>query len=584
MYAKSSNGGDMSKRLIYAELQGQSILGWLSASKREQERLISLPYIEKIVGSRLYFVQDLEYNFNEKSVRSRIGLIIRQVTHSEEILYKWEDEPANDDLIAALRDKKKFQSINFGPDVAEHDADLQHYFLSTSSFRRCLDGSKCIVIGPKGSGKTAILSSLKRRMKGVVVIITPEIFATSVLKQFADKSNGVFDEVEAFTSTWIFTILIEIFKQICERPAGKAKALHRIRAFLRENTTYQDVDIFTRYMLRLKSIEALKLGPYEFGLKTKKLQELYSLEPLYSLVPELRDALHEDVLILIDELDQGWDNSPQSVLFLSALMQAALRVQNLGLKFRVIAFVRSEIFDLLKGDLDQLDKLRSGIEEIKWGRDELAGLIVKRLAFCFKIPTDGVKNSAIGAFLDAPCHGISAFDYILSRTTYRPREVLQFVRQVHQIAVDDDASKIDLMHIKRAETSCSRWKYDHLCSEYKHIYPMLGEVIWKFRCRGPVLTRSEVEDIVASIQYELTNSTKAVSWLQGDTYDIIQSLFNVDFIGVEKPLKKVGVISLMQKFEFAFQIPSSSVRRANSFLIHPAFWSALEIDDIDTIE
>lgn len=44
------------------------------------------------------------------------------------------------------------------------------------------------------------------------------------------------------------------------------------------------------------------------------LQELFSLAPLYELVPKLR-GVGGEILILLDELDQGWDNTAHANRF-----------------------------------------------------------------------------------------------------------------------------------------------------------------------------------------------------------------------------------------------------------------------------
>lgn len=49
--------------------------------------------------------------------------------------------------------------IDLGKDEAEQDQRLREYFLKTSNYKNALSGIKTIVIGRKGSGKSAILLS-----------------------------------------------------------------------------------------------------------------------------------------------------------------------------------------------------------------------------------------------------------------------------------------------------------------------------------------------------------------------------------------------------------------------------------------
>jgi energy-coupling factor transporter ATP-binding protein EcfA2 len=563
----------LAKQLKYAELLGRTKSGWFQASESEKIKLHSLPFIRKVVGYRVYFFPDEDSN----RIRRRLSRVLREITGSTEIRYHWKGVPASEKILDAIRNPDNFKKIRFGSDVAEQDEHLSKYFITTSSYRRCLANEKCLVIGPKGSGKTAILKTLQGESPGGSVVITPEVFATSVLSKFVESSHKVWDENEAFVSTWIFTILVEVFKRICDDPrGGKAKSLTPIRSFLRENSEYRDVDLFSRFILRLKTIESIKIGKFDLSIKTRRLQELYSLERLYSLIPGLRRTIRDDILVLIDELDLGWDNSVHANRFISALMQAALKVQNLGLRVHVIAFVRSEIFDIVKHSLDQLDKLRSGIEEIRWDTPQLQSLVLRRIAYSLKITDNNIKLATINDIFGRSIKGWASFDYIVSRTSRRPREVLQFVREAYQIAIDSNKTQLDSDCILKAEERFSGWKIEHICSEYRCIYPGLSEVLWAFRGKGPVLGMSDIDDIFNVVRPSIEELTE---WSSNSIMDITQRLYEIEFLGAERPRPRKEIPGIVSRYEFSYDRPAASVRRSNSFLIHPSYWEVLEISD-----
>jgi hypothetical protein len=175
-------------------------------------------------------------------------------------------------------------------------------------------------------------------------------------------------------------------------------------------------------------------------------------------------------MILVDELDQGWDNSVHSNRFIGSLLQAAVRIQRMNLRTKVVVFIRSEIFDLVKYDIDQLDKLRSSIEILRWAPDELGGMILKRIDYCMGTHIDDIeKDRALLSYIfPESCRGMPGFEYLVSRTTRRPREVLQFLRHAHQLAAGAGAKKITAEYLIKAEEEYSSWKLEHLCAEYKY--------------------------------------------------------------------------------------------------------------------
>ncbi len=66
-----------------------------------------------------------------------------------------------------------FNRLNFGASTAERDISqgLLHYFVETSSFKRVLDGNKTIILGNRGTGKSAIIQMISKRRKKPTDII-----------------------------------------------------------------------------------------------------------------------------------------------------------------------------------------------------------------------------------------------------------------------------------------------------------------------------------------------------------------------------------------------------------------------------
>jgi hypothetical protein len=562
--------------VIYADLIQSTRLRWHQLHKEQQEPVLVLPFVSHIEGSRIFF----QSGYRERDVTRPLERTLTRLVGSAHLKFHYAKEPVDDRFVKRVLDPAVFASLTFGSDVAEQDAALHHYFISTKAFQLVQAGQKSIVIGPKGSGKSAILAELTNAATaGYSVVITPEVFATSMLRKFVEDSDGAWDEDEAFISTWIFTIFVEVFKQICERSRGiPEKALRRIREFLRDNASYQQMDLFTRFIGYLKRIQSIKLGEYELTVKTRLLQDLYSLAPVYELIPDLRTGLKADVLILIDELDQGWDNSVHSNRFIGALLQAAVRITRLGLRVRVVVFIRSEIFDLVKYDIDQLDKVRSSIEMLRWTPGELGGLVLKRIEYCARTDIAEIEKelSLLAHIFVGSCRGVPGFQYLISRTTRRPREVLQYLRLAHSIAVASGMSGITSEVLLKAEEEFSGWKLEHLCSEYKYIYPGLKDLLWAFRAFGPVFSATDALDLICSFVDGVAEPEKP-PWMKATPREILQNLYSVDFLGVQRPSRGQGEFGIVAEYEFAYDRPSANVKASPSFLIHPALWAALEI-------
>lgn len=74
-------------------------------------------------------------------------------------------------------------------------------------------------------------------------------------------------------------------------------------------------------------MEGIKLGKYEASIRARELERLYKLEEIHALVPSLREiASHKRIVVLVDELDRGWDSSEDARAFVAGLFQACISV------------------------------------------------------------------------------------------------------------------------------------------------------------------------------------------------------------------------------------------------------------------
>src|SRR5207249_4645968 len=148
--------------------------------------------------------------------------LVRNGIPREDIRLRFPPETGIARLNTALSRGVKESGLNFGPDVAERDDGLARYFVTTSAFLAVEQHKKHLVVGPKGSGKSAILRELSSRNSHSLVV-TPEHYATDILE--ALRKNPLGGELAAFTATWKYTLLVEIFRKIIYLQLGDAAAV-----------------------------------------------------------------------------------------------------------------------------------------------------------------------------------------------------------------------------------------------------------------------------------------------------------------------------------------------------------------------
>ena len=171
--------------------------------------------------------------------------------------------------------------------------------------------------------------------------------------------------------------------------------------------------------------------------------------------------------------------------------------------------------------------------------------------------------------------GRKSFDYMVSKTFYRPREVIQFLKLCHEDALNYEKKVFDSDSIERAEETFSKWKFDHLCSEYINIYPKLEQLLLKFKRLSKNLSRNELEKIIINEILKDDSSAHYGEWLEkAEPEEIIQILYKVGFIGAKKEKIQKGEQS---DFYYFFNSSEAHFDDTEMFEIHPSFWSYLNL-------
>lgn len=118
--------------------------------------------------------------------------------------------------------------VHCGDPAAENEASqLDGYFLETEQFRLTLRGELNILLGRKGSGKTAIFLQVRDRVRSdksnIVVDLQPEGFQLIRLKEFIRNRLGHGARKEFIAAFWEYIVWLEIAYKILEKDAKRVQ-------------------------------------------------------------------------------------------------------------------------------------------------------------------------------------------------------------------------------------------------------------------------------------------------------------------------------------------------------------------------
>ncbi len=470
-------------------------------------------------------------------------------------------------------DNLKF--IDLGNDEAEQDIRLEDYFLKTPYYNNAFLGRKTLIIGRKGSGKSAIFILLEKEIErtgGIVISITPDQYSWSLLKDY--KESGILPE-HAHTNAWRFTFLSALIWKLNENRLIQDKSkLTSYYRYMKDSYLPKKESWFLNLVEKGKAIlkgTKTQWISFDFG------ETITAATPL-RIVNETQELLKKEwpegktIRILIDRLDDSWDASNDAIYTIIGLLKAANLI-NTTFKDKVIVtvFLRSDIYDNLY--FDDQDKLRQYEDLLLWNNDDLKAIITERIRASLNLSE--IDSSEIWSNLfsnrlyrsKAP-----AEKYIIDRTFKRPRDMISFVRFAIEQAIKNGHAVIEPSDTRLAEEEkYSQSKLKDLIIENQKQYPFISDLLNSF---SGCLHKISIEDIKQRIDTFINRHN-----LTQEANIILRLLFTWGVIGIKKQgragVKHRGGVH----FFYYYDDPSINPLAEHTFYFHPALRHYLNISE-----
>lgn len=431
----------------------------------------------------------------------------------------------------------KLSEIKWGDDSAEKDPFLLRYFVTLDAFRRLRQKTKNIVVGRKGSGKSALRKKLEEEFSAeqdtFVVNLSPKYNSIRNILNDTDIVQRFGKEI-FFQHTWLRQILLDCLCHVGDHAKGKyaQDSIEFARAVsVQLNCTSKDlVENIADVLSRIKA-KAGSLG--ELGIHLEK--ELRSVAEADSLEHHLTKIAEGGAkfVILVDDLDLGWDNSPTANNMLLGLLAATNYLAAKSHNIYPCVFLREDVYSILVAQTQHSDKYRN-IERIRWEKKDLLNILNERINFNREnqgLPR--VSDPFLTVFPETV--GTSNADnWLIERTLGRPRELIQLARYYTE-SVDTDQPNDEIL--KESEAAYSSWKLDDLCAEYSNQYPGLISIFsyWKtnyFRHKYH-LQRKEIDDMLLKVATEVTLNEPWFNDIvsRTDIEGLLRILYEIGFIG-----------------------------------------------------
>jgi hypothetical protein len=476
----------------------------------------------------------------------------------------------------------EIDQLFFGRDDAETDmADgglLRAGFVATAAYRAARDARKRLILGRKGSGKSAICQMLAAENDPnlAAALVTPDGLSAESIRDFEPK--GIPPE-SAKALIWRYVLAVQVGKYTVRH----AKASHRmprprsiaaVKKFLIANGELSEPKpIFSQIVQKLNtsiSLEAFGIkASANFGGQSEGERISNQIQVIETSVKRAISDLscgssHPRLVVLVDEVEDVWSNDPQSNHLVIGLLHAARRIASTFPKVDCVTFLRSDIYDMLR--FADKDKLHSDELRVDWDGGRLLDLALLRASA--SLNRELSPEDLWGKIFPSHIGGIETARFIVSCTLMRPRDIIHLCNLCSEKAVQHAHPSITETDVRAAIDQYSIWKRDDLCSEYSVNYPYLDKIVKIFYGSGYVVMRSAFEEKCAQLLSDLQEGYPSDPDVQTSN-GLLDMLYRVGFLGVRRA---ASVHYLHQGGNDRIELTDKE------FHIHPSFRHALNAE------
>lgn len=437
--------------------------------------------------------------------------------------------------------------LYFGREDAERDmADglLRAGFQQTLAYEAALSGRKMLIIGRKGSGKSAICMHLTAPgvHAGGTLLITPDDAAGDEIRRF--ELQGLTSDTSK-SLIWRYVFAVHAARHLVAHTKEAhgwrtPSSVRTLRRFLRDNGESTDDRLYDRLVTGARGLQtSLSLGAFgvnagvDIGRSSEGARAVRQLEIVEkgvgSAFADLRCAeTHEPLLLLVDQLEQVWSTESDSNAMVIGLLLAAKHLAGTyGRALRCLLFLRSDIYDTL--NFGEGDKFHSDEMRIGWTGSGLREIALARA----QASVGGELTAAQlwGEVFPPSVDGEETPGCLLDRMIPRPRDAIQYLNLCRDTAVENGHTTVHESDVRSATRQFSEWKLQDLAKEYLVTHPYLEQLFVMFQNKGYVVMRSDLENRFESIADAL--HVRFPAYADGLTLPgVLDTLYGVSYLGV----------------------------------------------------
>ncbi len=493
----------------------------------------------------------------------------------------------NNTIVKSQRHDSVLQKIKFGEYIAEHESEgIYDYYINAAHEENIIKSEYNIVVGRKGSGKTATLyflqSYLGRDIRNQIVTIKPINFEIDGLIQLLKKLNSEFERGYIIQSIWKFLIYTEIAKRmyhiVINKPVYAIEKLDKeIIEFVEANKAIILTDFSTRLEQELINLEATTIISEQTEFREKISEILHD-----NIIGKLKEMIisfmmkRNKLVIIIDNLDKNWRKDKEIEItskFILGLLGVIGRIvkelkgnpRKPNFDMNLIVLLRSDIFKHIMQYAREPDKIE--YTRLRWNDTEVLFRIVdKRIEYLSDETITG--EDFWRNYVTHTTKNIPTKNFIHSCIIPRPRDLIFFLNGAKSKAVARGHRTIEENDIIAAYEDYSSWIFQSILVENGITIKQMETFLYNTIGENSVISRGQI--IKLMVLADINTDEINVDYF-------IDFLCSLSFIG-----REIREDEFEYEYDFETDIKIKILSKkinSNRYKIHNAFIPFLECID-----
>lgn len=390
---------------------------------------------------------------------------------------------------------------------AETDSELQQYFFTIPEVRQLVDSKLWLVLGRKGTGKTAIYRYLETAgpssLDGYFVIsLNFKDYPWPIHKLYKESLSG---ELTAYQKSWRYLFFVKALSKLIDIKVSSGEQLGKdlkwARGYIEKLYGSPDPTLLEVLLSKIARVDKIKapganLGEVSFEVGEISFEDISEDKTLqtklrsnaYTLLNHFENVFKSNAqgykfMIVLDQLDENWltgeiEEYSKVLINLLNVCRNISTDESINKYIKVVPFLRSDIYNSLRFN-DKNKLFQDSAIVISWDNESLNSMFFQRIKKYLPAdyPLELSRKSDSLFEANFVRQGTPPFHFITRRSFFRPRDVIVYFNKIREVHRPSRTGLYSTSDLYDAAIEASTSVYNEIIDEWSNQFPEIEKLL-----------------------------------------------------------------------------------------------------------